>query len=270
MIETMVRYGENDTFTGQLFYPSNAKLPLPSVIVIQEAWGVDAHIEDVAHRIAMAGYATFAPDVYARDGARPAPLTRERGAEAKAFFDRLTPPQMIDPDERAKAMEQEPEPLRTRLRESVRAIFTTAAGGETNLAPVLAAAKWLRESCDVTRGEKIASVGFCMGGGLSALLAAHDPQLAAAVIFYGTAPREELVAKIQCPVLGLYGATDARINAGLPAFVAAMAKHGKPFEHYLYEGAGHAFFNDTRASYEVRAARDAWVRTLAMFHEHLA
>ena len=64
--------------------------------------------------------------------------------------------------------------------------------------------------------------------------------------------------------------TDARILASLPAFVAAMAKHGKSFEQYVYEGAGHAFFNDTRGSYDVRAARDAWVRTLAMFHEHLA
>ncbi|MEO7095752.1 MAG: dienelactone hydrolase family protein, partial [Polyangiales bacterium] len=268
MIEKIsVRYGDDDAFTGHLFHPTKAKTPLPAVVVIQEAWGVDVHIEDVARRVAMAGYAAFAVDVFARDGERPPLLTNERCAEAKAFFDRLTPQQMIDPDERAKAMESEPEPLRTRLRESVRAIFTTAAAGETNLPPLLAATKWLREKCDVTRGQKIASVGFCMGGALSALLACHDPELAAAVIFYGMSPREELVAKLACPVLGLYGATDARINKSLPAFVAATTKHGKSFEHYVYEAAGHAFFNDTRATYDVRAARDAWVRTLAMFHE---
>jgi len=208
--------------------------------------------------------------VYARDGERPPLLTRERGAEAKAFFERLTPEQMRDPDERARVMELEPEPLRTRLRESVRAIFATASTPEANLPPLLAATKWLREDCEITRGQRIASIGFCMGGGLSALLACHDPELAAAVIFYGMSPREELVAKLCCPVLGLYGAEDARINATLPAFVAAAAKHEKHLEHFIYDGAGHAFFNDTRNTYEVRAARDAWVRTLAMFHEHLA
>jgi carboxymethylenebutenolidase len=270
MIESTVRFGSGDAFSGRLFHPTKAKLPLPAVVVIQEAWGVDAHIEDVARRVAMAGYAAFAVDVYARDGEHPPLLTRERTAEAKAFFDRLTPQQMVDPDERARAMEGEPEPLRTRLRESVRAIFTTAAAGEANLPPLLAATKWLRETCEITRGQRVASVGFCMGGALSALLACHDPELSAAVVFYGLSPREELVAKLSCPVLGLYGATDARVNATLPAFVAAAKKHEKSFEHYVYDEAGHAFFNDTRPSYDVRAARDAWVRTLAMFHEHLA
>jgi carboxymethylenebutenolidase len=104
-----------------------------------------------------------------------------------------------------------------------------------------------------------------MGGGLSALLACEEPELSAAVVYYGTSPSAEEVAGIACPVLAFYGEKDARVNAGIPGFEEAMRKGGKSFEHHVYPGAAHAFFNDDGASYEVRAARDSFARMMMFF-----
>ncbi len=71
-------------------------------------------------------------------------------------------------------------------------------------------------------------------------------------------------------MLGFYGGTDQRITGQLPAFVEAMGGAGKRFEHFVYERAGHAFFNDGRPSYDVAAARDAFPRTLAFLRDALA
>jgi carboxymethylenebutenolidase len=108
-----------------------------------------------------------------------------------------------------------------------------------------------------------------MGGGLAALLACEEPELSGAAVFYGNAPSAEKVAKIACPVIAFYGAKDQRVNASIPGFVEAMRAAGKPFEHHIYEGAGHAFFNDDAPSYEVKAARDAFARLLAFFSSAL-
>jgi carboxymethylenebutenolidase len=265
---------DSEPSVGYLCYPSRAKLPLPAVLVVQEAWGVDDHIEDVTRRFAAAGYAAFAPDLYAIGGERPGPLTRKRIAEMLAFLNTLPPAALMDPQAREEALRRVPEIERSRIEETRTAIM--GDGGkpgliarEAHLPRLLSATKFLRQECPITRGQKVGSVGFCMGGGLSALLACHDPDLAASVVFYGSAPPAELIPNIQCPVLGLYGATDQRINAGIPALAEAMERHGRRFEPHIYEGAGHSFFNDTRPAYDVRAARDAFARTLALFHDTL-
>ena len=98
-----------------------------------------------------------------------------------------------------------------------------------------------------------------MGGGLSALLACEDSILAGAAVFYGSAPPAELVQRITCPIIGFFGGLDQRVNAGIPAFTEAMKAAGKSFEQRTYEGAQHGFFNDTRPTYDVRAARDSFV-----------
>jgi carboxymethylenebutenolidase len=264
-----VRFGKDREYAGYLAFPARARKPLPAIVVIQEAWGVDAHIEDLTRRFALAGYAALAPDLYARNGARPDVLSRERAAEMKDFFDTLPPADAMNQEKRAAALAAEPEPRRSRIAASLDAMFATIRAGEANLAPLLAATRFLREDFDVTRGQRVGSVGFCMGGGLSALLASADPELAGAVIFYGMAPAEEKVATIACPVLGFYGALDQRVNAGLAGLIEAMRRHGRTFEHHVYEGAGHAFFNDTRRPYDVRAARDAFTRTVAFFRDRL-
>ncbi len=85
-----------------------------------------------------------------------------------------------------------------------------------------------------------------MGGARAGLLAAEEPRLSAAVVCYGASPPPEKAARIRCPVLGLYGAEDARILSGVPSFEEAMRRAGGRLETHVYPGAPHAFFNDTR------------------------
>jgi carboxymethylenebutenolidase len=128
----------------------------------------------------------------------------------------------------------------------------------------------LREENPATKGRKVACVGFCMGGGLSALLACEEEELSGAAVYYGSAPPPEKIPGIACPVIAFYGANDARVNAGIPDFEAAMQKAGKSYEKHIYPGAGHAFLNDLGQTYEVNAARDSWTRLLGFFQRQLA
>ncbi len=113
-------------------------------------------------------------------------------------------------------------------------------------------------------------IGFCMGGGLAASLATVDAELAGAVDFYGQPPPAEKLSSIRCPILGLFGEDDPRLVSQLPAFEENMKKAGRELELRVYPGAPHAFFNDTRPSYRLEAARDAWARTLSFFARNLA
>jgi carboxymethylenebutenolidase len=268
LVKEWVRYGERQEYSGYLVYPKRAPLPQPGVVVIQEAWGVDKYLEDVTARFAKAGYVAFAPDLYARDGARPQLLSPERIARLQAFVNELPHGVWQDTAKREQALDNLPEPAKSELKETHGA-FTQAVGSDKHLEPLVAATKYLRKDQAATRGQKLGSVGFCLGGGLSARLAAADPELKAAVIFYGTSPSDELVPKIQAPVLGFYGEQDPRINGTIPAFAAAAERHGKSFEQHIYPGAQHAFFNNYRPSYNLPAARDAFVRTLSFFQKHL-
>lgn len=266
--ETISRAG----FTGYLARPEQAKGPLPGLLVIQEAWGVDAHIEDVTRRFAAAGYVALAPDLFAVGGQRPAPLAPDRMTELLAFMNVAPPTVFSDPAAREAALAQHPEPARTRLGESLAALTSFMAPQKRDglLTIVEAGARYLRQERAETRGQKLGVVGFCLGGTLAALLACRDPELGAAVIYYGSPPPNEEVPHVRCPVLGLFGANDQRIMAQVPPFAEAMQAAGKRFERHVYEGAGHAFFNDGRPSYHVGAARDALVRTLTFLDETLA
>jgi carboxymethylenebutenolidase len=115
--------------------------------------------------------------------------------------------------------------------------------------------------------RRVFALGFCMGGGLTARLASSGADLAGCVIFYGEDPPSDEIAKIRCPVLGLYGAEDHRITDGVPDLARAMAEAGKRFDYHVYDGAAHAFFNDTRETYRPRAAADAWNRVLRFLGE---
>jgi carboxymethylenebutenolidase len=253
--------------TGYLALPERAATPLPSVVVIQEVGGVNDHIEDVTRRIAAAGYAALAPDLFAAGGGRPAPLARERVGEAFAFAGRLPPGKMFDAAAREEALGKLSEPERLRIKETLGQVFSYASPERMNslIAPLKSALRHLRSERPETRGQKTACVGFCMGGGLSALLACEEPELSGAAVYYGNAPAAEKISGIKCPVIAFYGANDQRVNAGIPGFEAAMQKAGKTFEHWIYEGAGHAFFNDDSSGYNVKAARDSFARLLAFF-----
>jgi carboxymethylenebutenolidase len=118
---------------------------------------------------------------------------------------------------------------------------------------------------------KVAAVGFCWGGGKLNELAVNEPALAAGVAYYGPQPKADQVASIKAPLLLHYGGLDERINAGIPAFEKALKDNGKQYEIYMYEGANHAFNNDTNAArYNKDAAELAWSRTVEFLRKNLA
>jgi len=118
---------------------------------------------------------------------------------------------------------------------------------------------------------KVGAVGFCWGGGWANRLAAAGTSLAASVAYYGRQLPAEDVPKLSAPLLLHYAGLDRRINEGIPEYEAALKANGKPYELHTYEGANHAFNNDTNAArYDEAAAKLAWGRTVAFFKKHLA
>ncbi|HEX5652710.1 MAG TPA: dienelactone hydrolase family protein [Chitinophagaceae bacterium] len=113
---------------------------------------------------------------------------------------------------------------------------------------------------------KAGCVGFCWGGAMANNLAVHIPSLKAAVPFYGRQPATEDVPKIKAAIQLHYAAMDERVNAGIPAYEEALKKNNITYELYMYEGAQHAFHNDTAPTrYNEKAAKLAWQRTLDFF-----
>ena len=198
---------------------------LPAVIVIHENRGLNPHIEDVARRLALAGFLALAPDCLSPLGGTPA-------------------------DEDA-------------ARDSIRKLDAAQTVGN------LAAAIAFLAKHEHGNG-KVGAVGFCWGGGMVGELAVRAPNLSAGVVYYGRQPDAAQVEKIEAPLLLHYAGLDERINAGIPAFEAALKKHGKPYTLYVYDGVNHAFNNDTSAArYDETTAALAWSRTVAFLHEHL-
>lgn len=116
---------------------------------------------------------------------------------------------------------------------------------------------------------KLGAVGFCYGGGIVNFLATRLPDLAAGVPFYGAQPPAEEAAKIKAPLLIHYAGADDRINAGWPAYEAALQKAGVNYEAHTYPGVQHGFNNDTTPRYDAATAKLAWERTIAFFNAYL-
>jgi carboxymethylenebutenolidase len=117
---------------------------------------------------------------------------------------------------------------------------------------------------------KVGAIGFCWGGGMANRLAASGTSLNASVPYYGAQLPAADVPKITAPLLLQYGALDQRINAGIDAYKAALEANKKVYQIYIYEGAGHAFNNDTNpGSYNKEAATLAWSRTIAFLKKYL-
>ena len=128
-------------------------------------------------------------------------------------------------------------------------------------------------SHESTAGDKVGTIGFCMGGALSLYAASKNPQVGACVVFYGIHPNVKPdLANLQAPVLGIYAENDGYVT---PAVVhdleAKLKEHGKQAEMHIYPGVDHGFFNDTRTEvYNEAAATDAWKRVLKLFGERLS
>lgn len=139
---------------------------------------------------------------------------------------------------------------------------------EKTTADFLAAVKYLDTHPGCT--GKVGVVGFCWGGAMANQMAVRSPELDAAVPYYGRQPAVADVPKIKAALLLHYGGEDQRINQGITAFEAALKKAGVAYEIHIYEGAKHAFNNDTNPErYHPEAANLAWQRTMAFFKDRL-
>ena len=112
-------------------------------------------------------------------------------------------------------------------------------------------------------------VGFCYGGGICNMMAVRIPDLGASVPFYGGQPAVEDVPRINAPLLIHYAGLDERINAGWPAYEAALRANDKTYTMHMYEGVNHGFHNDTTPRYDEAAATLAWQRTVDFFNRTL-
>ena len=205
----------------------------PVVIVIMEIFGLTDWIRAVADQMAAEGYIALAPDLLSGMGPGGG------GTEAFASRDDVVA--------------------------GVRGLSTDEA--MSRLDAVRAYALTLPSS----NGE-VGVMGFCWGGGTSFSYAIHQPDLDAAVVYYGSSPAEGAAyANIDAPVLGLYGGDDQRVNATIPVAQEALSGLGKTYEVEIYEGAGHGFLRAQadREGANMSATEQAWDRTVAFFREHL-
>ncbi|WP_096786299.1 YghX family hydrolase [Rhodobacter sp. CZR27] len=116
---------------------------------------------------------------------------------------------------------------------------------------------------------RVGITGFCYGGGVANAAAVAFSDLGGAVSFYGRQPEAADVAKIRCPLLIHYAELDERINAGWPAYEAALKEAGVRYEAYIYPGVNHGFHNDSTPRYDREAAELAWQRTVEFFRSNL-
>jgi carboxymethylenebutenolidase len=134
-------------------------------------------------------------------------------------------------------------------------------------ADFVAAASFLKNLPECT--GKLGAIGFCYGGGVVNMLATRLPDLGAAVPFYGSQPPAADVAAIKAPLLIHYAANDERINAGWPAYEAALKASRVRYEMFIYPKTEHGFNNDTTPRYDETAAKLAWQRSIAFFRQNL-
>ncbi|MEL3892742.1 dienelactone hydrolase family protein [Ferrovibrio sp. MS7] len=210
--------------------------PFPTVLVIQEIFGVHEHIKDVCRRLAKLGYLAIAPDLYARQ----ADMSKVTEMQAAVAVAGQVPDAQVMADLDAMAA------------------WAKKNGGDQ---------------------AKLGITGFCWGGRITWLYAAHNPNLTVGVAWYGRVvgqpnerqPRNpvDLAAAIKAPVLGLYGGADQGIpNDTVEQMRAALRTAGKTFDFMIYPDTPHAFHADYRATYRKAQAEDGWAKMHAWFVRH--
>jgi len=220
----------NGQMRGLLVRPASGD-KFPVVVVIHENRGLNPYCEDVARRLAVAGFMALAPDAIWPLGGYPSVDTY--GADA---------------DDKARAMQGQLD--RTKITEDF-----------------VAAAEFLLQHAQST--GTLGAVGFCFGGGMVNRLAVRMPELAAAVPFYGGAPAAADVPKIKAAVLAHFAEKDPGTTGRWPAYEAALKANGIKHEGYIYPDTFHGFHNDTTPRYNQEAAKHAWQRTIDHFNKYL-
>ncbi len=222
--------GGGDKVSAWVVYPQRSD-PAPVVVVIHEIFGMSDWVHGVADRLAAEGFIAVAPDLLSGHG--PGGGGTESLGDRQAVVEAIRDLPQEEVDRRLKA----------------------AAAYGTSLPAA---------------SKKVGVVGFCWGGTTSFQFATADPDLDAAVVYYGTAP-EGGYDNIGAPVLAFYGGSDNRVTSTLPTSLAAMQRLGKSFHPEVFEGAGHAFLRvqDGQDGANMLASQKAWPMTLAFFREHL-
>ncbi len=215
----------NGSIRGPLSRPANATGKLPGVMVIHENRGLTPYIEDVARRLAVAGFMAFAPDGLTSAGGYPGDED-----QARALFPKV---------DRAKMTED-----------------------------FEAAARWLKVRPDCT--GKLGVIGFCFGGAMTNAMAVRlGADMAAGVPYYGGQAPASDVPRIKAALQLHYASLDTRVNAGWPAYEEALKANGVKYTMYMYEGANHAFHNDSTPRYDEQAAKLSWTRVLEFLNQQL-
>ena len=147
------------------------------------------------------------------------------------------------------------------------AIKFREVNGPKMLEDFVASAAWLKARPE--SNGKIGAVGFCFGGGIVNQLAVRMPDLGAGAPFYGRQAGADDVPKIKAPLMLHYAGNDQGVNAGIPAYEAALKANNKTYVKYVYDGTQHGFHNDTTPRYDEAAAKLAWSRTLEHFNKYV-
>jgi carboxymethylenebutenolidase len=249
-----------------LAFPAENRARAPAVVVIHEIFGADEHMRDIARRFAAEGYVAAAPNLFTGD--LQAALTPANIALAMQSLAQVPPDLRRDPTKFAAFAATQPVERRPVLEAFGKVSHPTVQASFAQ--DLLALTRYLRTLPQVDPA-RVGSVGFCFGGAMSARLATVDPDLRAAVIFYGQNPPLDDVPHIRAALLGLYGGDDPGITDTVPLLAEAMSHAGQRFDSHVYPGAKHAFFNNTRSSnYHEASAKDAWERVLRFYGTTLA
>jgi carboxymethylenebutenolidase len=221
---------DNTEFNAYTAFPATAG-PHPGIILLQEAFGVNGHIRNVADRLAQAGYVVIVPELFHRTAAPGLEISYSDFPSAAPHFQGITP--------------------------------------EGLTADVQAAFGWLRSQSNVT--DKIGSIGFCLGGRVSFLANAVVGLSAGVSYYGGgTHMLAGRAAALHAPHLFFWGGQDTHIpREQIDTVTAALDAAGKPYINTVISYAEHGFHCDERPSYNAAAAHEAWALTLAFFHEKL-
>lgn len=206
--------------------------PKGGVIVIQEIWGLNDHIRDIADRVCAEVYLVVSPNLLAE-------------TTIEAMVDDELAQSLFDPERRSAVQPK----LRT-----IMAPIHAPDFAESAKRKLQATYDYLSERV----GDNIAVMGFCFGGTYTFQLAIMEPKLKAALPFYGNAGFSvDQLQQIQCPILAFYGERDENLIAQLPELRANMRTAGVDFQAVVYPNCGHAFFNDTNPyAYHAEAATE--------------